>query len=129
MDTSMSTSSAVMTTNYAASQTSATNFASSSTEAVEKTIQVNVVNTVATNEPPKMEELKTLVNEGNALFRGVSSNLEFQIDDSTNQVVVKIVDQKTNEVIRQIPTVEMLDFMRRMKELEGNAGALLKAVA
>jgi flagellar protein FlaG len=65
-----------------------------------------------------------LVNEGNAVLRGVNSNLQFQIDDSTHQVVVKIIDNKTGDVIRQIPTVEMLDFIRHMKELEGNAGAI-----
>jgi flagellar protein FlaG len=66
------------------------------------------------------------------VLKGVNSNLQFQIDDSTHQVVIKIVDNKTGDVIRQIPTVEMLDFIRHMKELEGDSvaiGAIFQAAA
>lgn len=129
MDTSMSTSSAMPATSYPASQTSTKNLTPSSTVNEVKTIETKKVDTVAANEPPTMDELKSLVHEGNALLRGANSNLQFQIDDSTKQVVVKVVDEKTGDVIRQFPTVEMLDFIRHMKELEGNAGALIQAVA
>jgi flagellar protein FlaG len=54
----------------------------------------------------------------------VNKNLQFQIDEATNQVVVQIVDNETGEVVRQIPTVEMLDFIRAMKEQESNIGKL-----
>lgn len=72
---------------------------------------------------------------GNALLHSASSiasasrNLQFQVDEVTNQVIVKVVDSKTGEVVRQIPTVEMLDFIHAMKELEGNTGKLYQAKA
>lgn len=128
METSISASSAAATTNYFASQTSATHSANSTEESTIKIIETAVHSANAAKEP-SIQELKVLVNDGNRLLKDVNSNLQFQIDDSTKQVVVKIVDSKTGDVIRQIPTVEMLDFIRHMKELEGNAGALLKAVA
>lgn len=37
-----------------------------------------------------------------------SNNLEFSIDDSTGKTVVKVVDASTKELIRQIPSEEML---------------------
>jgi flagellar protein FlaG len=37
-----------------------------------------------------------------------SNNLEFSIDDSTGKTVVKVVDSSTKELIRQIPSEEML---------------------
>lgn len=123
MDISISTSSATAT-NYFASQTSPANSASSTNASASTIIDRPVVNATAANRVPTNQELKVLVDEGNAILKGVNSNLQFQIDDSTKQVVVKIVDNKTGDVIRQIPTVEMLDFIRHMKELEGNAGAI-----
>ncbi len=132
METSINASSAVATTNYFASQTSTANSASSTSESASTIIERPVVNITAINSIPTNEELKVLVNEGNTILRSVNSNLQFQIDDSTKQVVVKIVDNKTGDVIRQIPTVEMLDFIRHMKELEGNAvaiGAIFQAAA
>lgn len=132
MDISMNTSSAanyMVPPNASALQSGLTGLASSVispiTEHVTKTVESSAISALVANEPPKMDVLKALVVEGNALFKNVNSNLLFQIDDSTNQVVVKIVDSKTGELVRQIPTVEMLDFIRRMKELEGNAGAVL----
>jgi uncharacterized FlaG/YvyC family protein len=129
MDISISTSSATATTNYFAAQTSTTNSVSSASETI---IERPVVSTPDVARVPSSQELKVLVNEGNTVLKGVNSNLQFQIDDSTHQVVIKIVDNKTGDVIRQIPTVEMLDFIRHMKKLEGDSvaiGAIFQAAA
>jgi len=70
------------------------------------------------------ESVHRAVVVGNAVLQAASKNLQFQVDEATKQVVVKIVDSKTGEVVRQIPTVEMLDFIRAMKEIESNTGKL-----
>ncbi len=133
MDTSMSTSSAVMTMNYSSgyqspSATILNSSASSTTDSVAKAIANVITSAAIVKQPPTMQELKDLVDEGNALFKNAGSNLQFQIDDSTDQVVVKIIDSETNEVVRQIPTVEMLDFIRAMKEQERKTGKIYQAV-
>lgn len=134
MDTSMSASSAVITTNYSAyqssNQTNVTGSVSSTgstSSVITPTAESVRVSESAKIRPPSIKELNALVKEGNDLFNGVSSDLQFQVDDSIGQVVVKIVDRNTDEVIRQIPTVEMVNFIRHMKELEKKSGALLKA--
>ncbi|HCT98676.1 MAG TPA: flagellar biosynthesis protein FlaG, partial [Methylococcaceae bacterium] len=76
-----------------------------------------------------LDAVKEVASKGNAMLQAANRSLSFQIDDTTKRVVVKIVDSKTGELVRQIPTVEMLDFMRRMKELEGNSGSLLQTKA
>ena len=81
------------------------------------------------NHKLSLDAVKEAVNSGNTMLQSASSSLSFEIDSATKQVVVKIVDSKTGELVRQIPTVEMLDFMRRMKELEGNSGSLYQAKA
>jgi flagellar protein FlaG len=81
------------------------------------------------NQKLSLDAVKEAVNSGNTMLQSASSSLSFEIDSATKQVVVKIVDRNTGELVRQIPTVEMLDFMRRMKELEGNSGSLIQAKA
>jgi len=76
------------------------------------------------------ETVKAAAVAGNAILQQTTNkNLQFQVDEATKQVVVKIVDSKTGEVVRQIPTVEMLDFIRAMKEQETNTGKLYQAKA
>ncbi|MEI8236846.1 MAG: flagellar protein FlaG [Methylococcaceae bacterium] len=81
------------------------------------------------NQKLSLDAVKEAVKSGNTMLQSASSSLSFEIDSATKQVVVKIVDRNTGELVRQIPTVEMLDFMRRMKELEGNSGSLIQAKA
>ena len=81
------------------------------------------------NQKLSLDAVKEAVKAGNTMLQSASSSLSFEIDSATKQVVVKIVDRNTGELVRQIPTVEMLDFMRRMKELEGNSGSLIQAKA
>lgn len=75
------------------------------------------------------ESVKAAAAVGDSVLRAINKDLQFQVDDATQQVVVKIIDSKTGKVIRQIPTVEMLDFIRVMKEQEANTGKLYQAKA
>lgn len=93
-----------------------------------KTVDANALKH-ETNQQLSLDAVKAVAKTGNAMLQAASRSLSFQIDDTTKQVVVKIVDSKTGELVRQIPTVEMLDFMRRMRELEGNSGSLLQTKA
>jgi flagellar protein FlaG len=81
------------------------------------------------NEIEQLATAKAVATRGNKIFQLANRNLNFQIDDTTKHIVIKVVDSETGELIRQIPTAEMLDFMKRMKELEGNSGSLLEAKA
>ncbi|MDD2800338.1 MAG: flagellar protein FlaG [Methylococcales bacterium] len=48
------------------------------------------------------------------------------MDESTQKVVVKIVDSKSGDVVRQIPSEDMLTFIKRMQELDGQQGTMLQ---
>ena len=97
----------------------------------EKVVKSALANaeTVSKTEDVSVEALKAAVVAGNAFLNSTNRNLQFQIDSDTKKVIVRIVDSKTGELVRQIPTVEMLDFIRHMKELEGNSGSILKGEA
>jgi len=86
-------------------------------------VGVNDPRVAAVNRPPSVEALRAelgesvqIVNERLA-FRGQSLNID--VDQATGAVVVKISDDKTGEVVRQIPSEDMLRIARNIEMLTG----------
>ncbi len=73
-----------------------------------------------------LELAKKAAEEGNSLLQATRRNLQFMVDDSTKEVVVKIVDSDSGELVRQIPSEEMLNFIKRMQELQGEQGSVIQ---
>ncbi|MDR1276765.1 MAG: flagellar protein FlaG [Candidatus Accumulibacter sp.] len=48
-----------------------------------------------------------------------ASDINFSIDEESGVTVIKIIDRGTKDVIRQIPTEEMLDISRALDRLQG----------
>jgi flagellar protein FlaG len=48
-----------------------------------------------------------------------NNSLDFSIDDATGKMVVRITDKASGELIRQIPSQEMLDIARSIDRLQG----------
>jgi flagellar protein FlaG len=46
-------------------------------------------------------------------------NLSFEVSDRTGDVVVKVVNSDTKEVIRQIPSEDLLKILDNLEELRG----------
>lgn len=47
------------------------------------------------------------------------TNLKFEIDDSTDRVVVKVIEKDTGEVIRQFPPKEILELAKFFNNSKG----------
>jgi flagellar protein FlaG len=47
-------------------------------------------------------------------------SVRFENNRESQELVVKIVDQKTDEVIRQIPAEELLGLSKMLEDLRGN---------
>ncbi|MDB5799880.1 MAG: hypothetical protein JWL63_819 [Rhodocyclales bacterium] len=73
---------------------------------------------VAAN-PPTRDQLDRAMGEVRKALAPVARNLQFSIDDATGRSVVKVVDAVTNEVIRQMPSEELLAITRSMDKLSG----------
>lgn len=71
-------------------------------------------------------DARRLVEEGNKLLDNVQRNLQFKVDDSTKQVVMSIVDKSTGEVIKQIPSEDVLALAKRMQEAGGEPGGIVQ---
>ena len=70
-------------------------------------------------------DLKSLAEEITQSLSGFKS-LRLSMDRDMKRVVVRVVDEKTDNVVRQIPGDRMVDLVKQMRDLEG---VLLKATA
>ncbi|QYY27915.1 MULTISPECIES: flagellar protein FlaG [Cupriavidus] len=52
-------------------------------------------------------------------LKSTSISLRFEIDESTHRVITKVVDKETGELIRQMPTVEVLRIASAIDKLQG----------
>ena len=78
--------------------------------------------TPATTQPPKeggLEQIKEAVKATNDFVSLVNSAVEFTVDDDTQLTVVKVIDKGTKEVIRQIPSEEMLAIAKALDTVQG----------
>lgn len=61
--------------------------------------------------------LESAVKAFEAFLQQSRSDLQFQVDESTGRTYFKVVDSKTQEVIRQVPSEEILAMARKLREL------------
>jgi len=64
-------------------------------------------------------QVQKSLKEMNAQLDSMDYSIRFSIDDKSKDLVVKIVNKDTNEVIRQIPPAEVLRLRERLKEIVG----------
>lgn len=75
---------------------------------------------------PSFAELTGALDQLNGYLEETHRGLRFSIDDDSGRTIVRVVDTETDEVIRQIPSEEMLALIRHFNEVTGN---LFDAVA
>jgi flagellar protein FlaG len=56
-------------------------------------------------------------------LKNLPSDLQFRPDQETGQIIFKVVNPLTREVIRQYPPEEMLEMARRLRSTGQNEGA------
>jgi flagellar protein FlaG len=59
-----------------------------------------------------------MISQIKALTENGLYSVRFESDN--DQLIVKVVDRETNEVIRQIPPENLIDVMANLKDLRGN---------
>ena len=70
--------------------------------------------------PARSDEVRKAANQVNEALKGTaSSDLQFSVEGDNKQVVVRVVDSQTKEVIRQIPSEEMVAISKAMDNLSG----------
>lgn len=68
---------------------------------------------------PSREEVDAAVKKLNESMTASSQTLEFSVDHDSKEIVVKLIDQSTKEVLRQIPSVEALQIAKSIDKMQG----------
>lgn len=76
---------------------------------------------------PTPAQLQTAVDNINRAMRQNNANVEFSIDADTRQTVIKVVESKTGDVIRQFPSEAVMAIAREIDHVQ--QGLLLKQKA
>lgn len=65
------------------------------------------------------KEIKNAVSKINKFLEGESTHLQYEKHDVLNQMIIKVVDNNTNQVVNEIPTRKILDMVAKMCEIAG----------
>ncbi len=55
----------------------------------------------------------------NKAIEGSGRRFEYSVHEKTNEIMIKVIDENTKEVIREIPPKKILDMVANMLEMAG----------
>jgi flagellar protein FlaG len=89
---------------------------------IEKTPTVNKVS-AEQQEPPQKQQAKDttekVVNSMNEFLKASNTHLKFEFHEELQEYYVAIIDERTNEVVKEIPSKKLLDMYAAMTEYVG----------
>jgi len=85
----------------------------------ESTPQMNIENVEQMNIENIEKALADTVDKINAIMKTFDVQAEFSVYQKFNQVMVKVVDTRSDEVIREIPQQKILDLISNLLESSG----------
>jgi len=90
-------------------------------------VQKNIVNEIASLEikspdvaqssKPSRDAIAKAAEDIQNFVKDMGRNLNFSVDEVTGYNVVRVINPETNELIRQLPSEELLKIARNMKDL------------
>ncbi len=72
--------------------------------------------------------LNTAVDRANEIGQLLKRKLSFSIDEATDKIIVKVIDEESGEVVRQVPPNEMLRIAAHLKQLQEMNDRVMSAV-
>ncbi len=75
---------------------------------------------LASVEGQKDAQPEELLSQIKAITENGLYSVQFENGENNNDLIVKVIDRETNEVIRQIPPEELIELTKHLNELSGN---------
>jgi flagellar protein FlaG len=66
---------------------------------------------------PSLKTVKAAADQSNQFLQSSNLSVQYSVDKTTNETVIKVVDS-SGKLVRQIPSTEMLDFVKRLQDME-----------
>ena len=95
------------------------NIATTSTVKASTPTETAQATTPAAKTQATRDQVDSAVKDINKALQSSSQGLEFSIDPDSKHVVVKLIDQQTKQVLRQIPNEEVLEISKSLDKLQG----------
>lgn len=68
---------------------------------------------------PSQNTIESVMYEANQKMRMTKTRCEYSYDEPTKRVSIKVFDEKTDELIREVPPEKSLEMLQKMWELAG----------
>ena len=65
------------------------------------------------------EKIKSAISEVNQKIKPTRTQCEFSYHEDTHRIAIKVIDESTREVIREIPPEKTLDMIAKVMDLAG----------
>jgi flagellar protein FlaG len=65
------------------------------------------------------KDLEDMVDTLKEMTETLQTKMDFSISEETNRLVVKVIDQDTEKIIKQFPPEEILELQEKMQDLTG----------
>ncbi len=65
------------------------------------------------------QELESKVAQLNDYMQNLHRSLQFQVDEQSGETIIKVIDSETDEMVRQIPSQEVLDAKNAVDKYKG----------
>lgn len=79
----------------------------------------NKENVSSAKEEVPREEVEKAADKLNRLMGLMDKRMKFEVHERSNRVMVKIIDEKSGDVINEIPSEKILDIMASLQEFVG----------
>lgn len=66
----------------------------------------------------RRKELQNAIRNVSGYVQNITRELNFSIDEELGKTVVRVIDENTGDVIRQIPSEDMLELARHLAEIK-----------
>ena len=67
----------------------------------------------------RADDLRDKVAQLNDYMQNMNRNLQFSVDDTSGDTVIKVIDSETEEGVRQIPSEEILEARHAAEKYRG----------
>jgi len=85
-------------------------------ELVKKVVNTEIKGSnVSAHSQPSREAVAKAAEQIQTFVKEMGRNLDFSIDETTGYNIVRVVNPETNEIVRQLPSEELLKIARSME--------------
>ncbi len=69
--------------------------------------------------PADLQEVTQMTEAMNKFVKAMDTNIQFKLHEGTSQLIVQVVDQDSNKVIKEFPPSEFLDTIAAIRDYVG----------